>query len=269
LAERIATLGQKHGLDAAQIERATPSLEPFFQNNPRLWRLNFQQRKWNNFRRGDGRLSGDWFDGGWGPLESYTHWTTWRADLSWVPERLMAGAMADPDMVAECFLGLRIPPQFVEGALGSRLQMPVGTVLMELPRKARLELWPSVVEPTLLYWAAPVPVTTDQPLLTRLESVSPEVAELLKNRQPELQVEGQPTQQLRRAEYADYDSGIRWSAAQSPDGLTSARQLRRHAPAWCKANGVRFTNRDDWADMLTTRHSSLMRGTGKHGSPAD
>jgi hypothetical protein len=71
LAASITDIGRKHSLDEALVRRAVPALEPFFRARPQLWRLNFEQPTWNNRRRGDGRLGGDWFDGGWGPLSPY------------------------------------------------------------------------------------------------------------------------------------------------------------------------------------------------------
>jgi hypothetical protein len=159
--------------------------------------------------------------------------------------------MADPEMVAECFLGLRVPRG--------------GMILERLPGKARLELWPAVVEPAVLEWVAPVLVTSASPLDVSLVSVSPEaVKQLHRPREPE----PQPTPQLRRATEADLDAGIRWSAAQSKDGRTSGRQLRSDAPKWCNANGVEYSNREDWERRLE-EHPGLMRGIGKHGSPVD
>jgi hypothetical protein len=166
-------------------------------------------------------------------------------------------------MVAECFLGLRIPPQFVEGALGSRLQMPVGTVLMELPRKARLELWPSVVEPTLLYWAAPVPVTMDQPLPVKVTNPE-EVAEALRSSaQPDLDPKLPP----HHATVEEYDACIE---ALHKERLPNAPPLNfptvwKAAPAWllrnCNAKAFHKIMR---VRFYSSQHDGKRRKRGEH-----
>jgi hypothetical protein len=133
LAGRIMELGRRHELAEALLRRAVPVLEERFRAQPRRWRVNFQHPTWNKRRRGDGRLGGDWLDGGWGPLSGEIEWLMWTVGLAWARE------ISDAEIIGS-FLGLHVPPR--------------GLSLQRLPSKAQLELWPVVVEPALLQWAA-------------------------------------------------------------------------------------------------------------------
>jgi hypothetical protein len=68
--------------------------------------------------------------------------------------------------------------------------------------------------------------------------------------------------------YADYEDGIRWSAARvtkeyDSDGYTGRDQLRVDAWDWCKQHGVRYGKHDDWYRVLINTFPDLLRPDGK------
>jgi hypothetical protein len=168
LVERVRIFGTRHGLSEALITRAAPVLETCFRVLPTCWRLRFPDPAWHKLRRGDGRLAGDEFTGGWGVLEFYITWPTWEVDLRWVKERFRNHEMADPHYIADSYLGLRLQGW--------------GDQLLQLPDTARLELTPEFIEFSLLEWASlqqPVAITAATPLDIRVVAMPDEVTKAL------------------------------------------------------------------------------------------
>jgi hypothetical protein len=232
LAERIGKLGRKHELTEALIRRAAPVLEPSFQSQPCLWRFNFLQPTWNKRRCGDGRLSGLY--GSWGPLSQYIRWLTWTAELAW------ARKILDAELIGS-LLGLRVPSR--------------GLNLERLPAKARLELWPSVVEPRLLQWAA---------------EQEPQHSVIKVGGMIELQHSGlgglsqQAPDPPRKISETDIRRYIEETMAAATDGKTSANQLRDNARKWYADNHFVFGGREDWHAWLNRPEYVERRRTGGH-----
>jgi hypothetical protein len=68
---------------------------------------------------------------------------------------------------------------------------------------------------------------------------------------------------LRAPSAADLDDCIEASAAKSPDGKTSGRQLRDDAPPWFAAHAIRPVTQADMERRLNENNAMLRRGTGK------